>query len=97
MYVDTEFDMRPYDFDDVPDTPWEFTTLEKIGRKITKEDFADIKNIITSTTQDQTLKANRDKVKDEAWFYRGHSAEHVIDFLQQKVNSITNENAGEKA
>ena len=88
LYVDTDFDMRPYDFDDVPDTPWEFTTLEKIGRKITKDDFSQIKEIITSTAQDETLKKNRDTVKDEAWFYQGHSAEHVVDFLENKLKQL---------
>ena len=89
LYVTSEFDTRPYDFDDVNETPWQFSILDKIGKQLNEENFPQIKEIITSASEDEQLKINRDKAKDEAWMFRGHSAEHVVDFLKSKIITST--------
>ena len=87
LYVDTDFDTRPYDMDDVPNRAWQFEVLEKIGIKIKEKDFSNIKNIIQNASDSEELKANRDKAKSEAWFNIGNSAKAIIDFLESKVEN----------
>ena len=75
--------------DDVPQKPWQFEKLEKFGIKIEEKDFPDIKTIIQNASDSKELKDARAAAKDEAWFYRGHSAEHVVDFLKSKITTTT--------
>ena len=85
LYVDSVFDARPYDLDDVPDKPWQFDTVEKIGIQIQEKDFTDIKTIIQNASGSSELKKNREEAKAQAWFNIGTSAKAVVDFLQSKV------------
>lgn len=81
LYVDSEFDKRPYDMDDVPMEAWQFETLRKIGIRVGEEDFTNIKSIIDNASSSSELKANREKAKAEAWANIGSSAKHIVDFL----------------
>lgn len=84
LYVESEFDKRPYDMDDVPDEAWQFATLRKIGIKIQEGSLSDIKSIIENASSSKELQDARDRAKAEAWFNIGSSAEKVVDFLVQK-------------
>ena len=94
LYVDTNFDTRPYDMDDVPQKAWQFETIEKFGIKLEEKDFSNIKEIIQNASDSEQLKSAREKAKQEAWFNIGHSAEHIVDFLKSKV-TVSNENKEE--
>ena len=85
LYVDTNFDTRPYDMDDVPDKAWQFETVEKFGIKLEEKDFSNIKDIIQNASDSKELKEAREQAKKEAWFNIGHSAEHIVDFLKSKI------------
>lgn len=87
LYVDTDFDTRPYDMDDVPDKAWQFETIEKFGIKITEPDFANIKEIIQNASDSAELKAARETAKQQAWCNIGHSAQAVVDFLEGKITA----------
>ena len=94
LYVDTNFDTRSYDMDDVPQKAWQFETIEKFGIKLEEKDFSNIKEIIQNASDSEQLKSAREKSKQEAWFNIGHSAEHIVDFLKSKV-TVSNENKEE--
>lgn len=85
LYVETEFDKRPYDMDDVEDEAWQFETLKKIGIKIDENNLDNIKEVIQNATSNESLKAARAKAKEEAWFNIGSSAQKVVDFLVSKI------------
>ncbi len=87
LYVDSEFDKRPYDMDDVPEEAWQFATLKKIGIKLSEQDFSNIKQIIDNASSSKELKANREKAKEEAWQNINSSAKHVVDFLLKKTDN----------
>lgn len=87
LYVDSEFDKRPYDMDDVPEEAWQFKTLRNIGIKISEDKFYDIKSIIDNASTSKELKQNREKAKAEAWFNIGSSSKYVVDFLVNKTNN----------
>lgn len=85
LYVDSEFDKRPYDMDDVPDEAWQFETLKKIGIKIDENNFSNIKSIIGNASSSDELKLAREKAKSEAWFNIGNSSKFIVDFLENKI------------
>ena len=85
LYVDTNFDTRPYDMDDVPEKAWQFETVENFGIKLEEKDFSNIKDIIQNASDSKELKEAREQAKKEAWFNIGHSAEHIVDFLKSKI------------
>lgn len=91
LYVDSEFDKRPYDMDDVPMEAWQFETLKKIGIRVGEENFADIKTIIDNASSSSELKANREKAKAEAWANIGTSSKHIVDFLVGITDNTHNE------
>lgn len=89
MYVNAEFDSKPYDAWDIEEKPWKFTVLPKIGVELIPENFASIKEILLETSQNTELYENRKKAKETAWQYRSESGKKVIDFLCHKQKEIT--------
>lgn len=89
LYVNAEFDFKPYDAWDIEEEPWKFRVLPEIGVELTPDNFASIKEILLATSQDAQLSENRQKAKETAWQYRGESGKRVVDFLKQKQLEIS--------
>lgn len=91
MYVDAEMDMRIYDAYDIDEGKnlWQFQAVRKFGIELAENQFADIKNVIQSVSDSEKLAEARKNAKEEAWFYPGNGAEHVVDFM---VSHATQEN-----
>ncbi|MBN2860886.1 MAG: CDP-glycerol glycerophosphotransferase family protein, partial [Sphaerochaetaceae bacterium] len=77
LYVNAEFDQRPYDMYDVERDPWQFRILPQIGRELKAESFPYIKEILLTALEDTLLKDNRDKARETAWQCRGQSGKLV--------------------
>ena len=71
MYVNAEFDAKPYDAWDIPEKPWKLRILPEIGIELKESTFASIKGIIEEACQNVVLSDNRRKARDTAWQFRG--------------------------
>ncbi len=91
LYVNNEFDARPYDAWDVEEQPWRFRVLPEIGIELNKERFSEIGEILKAASKDQTLSENRKRAKDTAWQHRGESGEQVAEFLSQTLLHLESE------
>ncbi len=81
LYVNSDFDARPYDAYDILEKPWRFEVLPAIGLELKEEDFPHIGSVLIEATKSKTLEENRKQAKDTAWQHRGKSGELVADFL----------------
>ncbi len=89
LYVNSEFDARPYDSYDIQEVPWKFRVLPAIGIELKTEDFSKIREILLSATNSSILQENRKSARDTAWQHRGESGERAADFLVQTLGAIT--------
>lgn len=89
IYADTEFDKGPYDAWWL-DTPfWTLTALPRIGRKLTSDNMADLKNMIDQCLTDPRYAEGRRQVRQETWMYPGEGARRAADYLENKLRELT--------
>lgn len=88
MYVNAEFDAKPYDAWDIPEKPWKLKILPEIGIELKESTFASIKGIIEEACQNVVLSDNRRKARDTAWQFRGESGRRTVDFLLEKQTDL---------
>ena len=67
---------------------WQFETLEKCGKRLESKDFSNIKAVIQSMSDSETLANNRKIAKETAWQHIGQSPKLVVDFLESKLGEI---------
>jgi CDP-glycerol glycerophosphotransferase (TagB/SpsB family) len=89
LYVNQEFDLRPYDADDLteldpPVKPWQFDVLPKIGRELQATDFDAIAEVITNMVDNPELSKQRLEAKNTAWQERELSGKNIVDFMLSK-------------
>lgn len=77
------------------DAPWHLAVTKKIGIELREEDFPKIKEIISAASDNAELAAMREKIKDEAWMFRGEAGKRIADFMIAKREEILS--ADEKA
>ena len=97
IYADTEFDDSPYDACWLDEKPWSFSTLEKIGVKLTKDNMGNIKEVIDRCIRDESFQKSRDKAREEGWVCIGESAGRVADYLIGKHAELEEAETGEAA
>jgi hypothetical protein len=87
MYVKQQFDIRPYDADDLGDNAvhelWQFKTLERIGIELKEEFFEHIGDSIKNTSDNLLLQDARRKARESAWQYPGEAGKRTADFMLQ--------------
>ncbi len=81
IYTDTQFDKSPYDAAWFEELPYTVRCLDTIGRKLSPEDFADMKRIIDDAADDRRFSEGRAKAKELLWAYPGESAHRIVDYL----------------
>jgi CDP-glycerol glycerophosphotransferase (TagB/SpsB family) len=87
MYVSQDFDIRPYDADDLDHELWQFAVLREIGFELREEHFNKIGELVSELSTKEALKQARAKAKDEAWQRRGEAAKRTVDYMTAYVNS----------
>ena len=91
IYTDTVFDKAPYDACWLEDEMWTFTTLPKIGRKLTKEDLKDMKTLIDSCIHDEVYQEARKTAREETWAHIGEATTRTVDYLIDKYEQLQQE------
>jgi hypothetical protein len=86
LYASQDFDLRPYDADDIDHELWHFKTIKDAGIELKEDDFTRITEIIKNATDSETLKTARKKAREEAWQYPGEAGKRVFEFLEKIVN-----------
>lgn len=92
IYTDPHYDKSPYDCAWVEKELWTFTTLEKIGKKLTNDNFDNIASIVDEClhgTQAEELARMRDVARQETWCNIGHSTEITVDHLLAKYEELS--------
>ncbi len=88
LYADTSFNKDPYEAAWFDTTPWLFAALPQLGVHLEEKDFDRIKEVIDQTISSETFKANREKLRDESWAFRGEAAVRTVDYLMKKREEL---------
>jgi len=88
LYINQNFDMRPYDADDLEHELWHFITIKKAGIELSKESFVHIVEIINNAKDNETLAAARKNACKEAWFYHGEAGKRIFEFMKKTAENI---------
>jgi hypothetical protein len=86
LYVSQDFDLRPYDADDIDHELWQFKTVKEAGIELRDEDFTRITEVIKNAGDSESLKTARKKARETAWQYPGEAGKRVYKFLTEAVN-----------
>jgi CDP-glycerol glycerophosphotransferase (TagB/SpsB family) len=81
LYVNQNFDLRPYDADDLDHELWQFKIMKEAGIELREDDFPRITEIIKNAKDSEPLAAARRKARETAWQYPGESGRRVFDFM----------------
>lgn len=87
--TDTDFDASPYDAAWTDGQTWSFGALPKMGRRLTRDDFPFVKDIIDETMNSEEYRTARAALRDEAWHFRGQSAVRTVDYMISKYEELT--------
>jgi len=86
LYVSQNFDLRPYDADDIDHELWQSKTVKEAGIELKEEYFSRITEIIKNAADSETLKQARKKACETAWQYQGEAGKRVFEFMLGVVN-----------
>jgi hypothetical protein len=87
LYVSQDFDLRPYDADDLNHELWQFRTVKEAGIELREEDFPRITEIIKNAGDYESLKQARKKARETAWQYPGEAGKKIFVFMTEIVNA----------
>lgn len=85
IYTKQAFNTLPYDADWLSEPIWSFRVVDKIGFELKEENLSDIENVIKTVLESKNLQDGRDQVRSECWENVGHSAEKIMDYLEEKL------------
>jgi hypothetical protein len=86
LYVNQDFDLRPYDADDLDHELWQFKTVKEAGIELREDDFPRITEIIKNAGDSESLAIARRKARETAWQYPGEAGKRIFDFMTELVN-----------
>ncbi len=91
IYAESAFDKAPYEAAWLDEELWKFRVLPSIGVSLTESQFDNMKQVIDSTVNDQSLEEGREKAREEAWAHIGESAVLTVDYLVNKHKELADE------
>jgi len=86
IYVNQDFDLRPYDADDIAHELWQFTTIKEAGIELKEEFFPRITEIIKNAGDSEVLAVARRKARETAWQYQGEAGKRTFNFMSEIIN-----------
>jgi len=87
LYVSQDFDLRPYDADDLDHELWQFKTVKEAGIELREEDFPGITEVIKNAGDSENLKQARKRARETAWQYPGEAGKRIYEFMTGMVNA----------
>jgi hypothetical protein len=81
LYANHDFDMRPYDADDIDHELWQFKILKQAGIELRENDFSGITKIIESAKDSESLANARKEARETAWQYQGEAGKRTFNFM----------------
>jgi len=87
LYVIQDFDLRPYDADDLEHELWQFKAIKEAGIELKESDFSRITEIIKNAGDNETLTLARNEARKTAWQHQGESGKRMFDFMTGTVNN----------
>jgi CDP-glycerol glycerophosphotransferase (TagB/SpsB family) len=91
IYTDTKLDLSPYDAAWIDEPIWRKKVLPELGIELREEDFSNMKSIIDELIANEKYQAGRDRVRNEAWKYKGEAAIRTVDYLVDKHKELYGE------
>jgi len=91
IYTDPSTDWSQYDCSWDDRTLWTYEILPKIGKKLTRENFANIKDLIDDCIGGSDLQRGRDLAREQTWVNIGQGAAKTADYLINKYDELTAE------
>jgi CDP-glycerol glycerophosphotransferase (TagB/SpsB family) len=88
LYVNHDFDPRPYDADDLDHELWQFKTLKEAGIELRENDFPKIIDVIKNASDNEAIAKARKKAGETAWQHRGEAGKRVFEFMTGVVNNV---------
>ncbi len=88
VYADTSFDPIVYDADWLDEDMWSLRVLPKLGIKLEEKDFENIKQVLTSAMNSDSLNKSREEVRAMCLSHKGESAKLSVDYLVGKKGSL---------
>ncbi|WP_302368516.1 CDP-glycerol glycerophosphotransferase family protein [Brachyspira aalborgi] len=82
------FDKRGTDAIEIDEEVWTFETIPKISFKLDENNFSNISQIIEDSINNETLKNNILKAKEEAYMYEGQASKRAAQFLNDMLITI---------
>ena len=82
------FDKRGYDAIELKEETWTFRTLPNISVSIDENNFDEIANIVDDTINNDNLKNNIIKAKEEAYKFRGEAAKNGALALSKMLTEL---------
>lgn len=89
IYTDPDFDLSPYDAWWLKAPLWTASALPRIGRELTAENMANLKELIDSCLMDPRYAQGRRSVKEETWEHFGEGAQRAAAYLLNKYEELT--------
>ena len=83
------FDKRGTDAIEIDEEVWTFETLPKISFKLDENNFSNISSIISQVMNNDTLKDNIIKAKEEAYMYPGESAKRSAAYIKNMLVDLS--------
>lgn len=81
IYADTDFDTSKFDADWIDEPVWASKALPKIGIRLDENDFDKLSEIINKLIMNEQLAAEREKLCNECWCYKGEAAKRIVNYL----------------
>jgi len=86
IYVNQDFDLRPYDADDIAHELWQFKTIKETGIELKEEFFPRITEIIKNAGDSEALANARRKARETAWQYPDEAGKRTFNFMTEIIN-----------
>ena len=86
LYVNHDFDKRPYDAGDIEHELWQFEVIKEMGIELKENDFPQITEIIKNAVNSESLALARKKAREDAWQYQGDAGKQIFNFMTGIVN-----------
>ena len=88
IYTDIDFDTSAYDACWLNEPIWAEEVLPKLGRKLKKEDIANIKTVIEDAINNDEYINGRAEVRETAWMHKGEAVRNTVDYLASKLKEL---------